>query len=105
MTTALILGIVAVLLIWVGLKMPKPVDPNALKLNDRLVCPHCLVTGKVLAGRETRKIGLDSNKMTAALLTGGVSLAVTGASRDEVRAKMQCLNCTTVWYGEWASVN
>jgi len=62
-----------------------------------IVCPHCLVQGKVNARRTRRKKGVSGGKATGAVLTGGLSLLATGLSRKERATELHCSNCGTTW--------
>lgn len=76
-----------------GKPLPKPTN----QVNPQLVCPHCQVKGQVRTTRVIVKTGISGGKLTAAVLTGGLSLLAGGLSRKESRTHMTCLNCSTRW--------
>jgi len=63
----------------------------------QIVCPHCQTRGAVRTRRALRKVGISGSKATAALLTGGLSLPLTGLSRKELGTTARCGNCGAVW--------
>ncbi|MGH8991657.1 MAG: hypothetical protein ACRDZ7_09030 [Acidimicrobiia bacterium] len=65
--------------------------------QEQLVCPHCQTKGSVSASRVIRKKGISGGKATGALLTGGVSLLVTGLARKEAATEASCRNCGMTW--------
>lgn len=65
--------------------------------NPALVCPHCQEKGYVRTTHVRRKKGVSGAKATGALLTGGVSLFVTGLSRKEGCTQAHCCNCNSTW--------
>lgn len=65
--------------------------------NPAFVCPHCHATGAVRTKPVTQKKGVSGGKATAALLTGGTSLLVTGLSRKESLTQALCQNCGSTW--------
>lgn len=66
--------------------------------SNRLVCPHCQVTGRVTSKQVKMKKGVSGGKLTGAVLTGGISMLGTGLSRKEKVTEMSCGNCKTVWH-------
>lgn len=65
--------------------------------NPAMVCPHCSVKGMVRTRRVKQKKGVSGGKATAALLTGGFSMLVTGLSRKEKGTLAYCENCRNQW--------
>jgi hypothetical protein len=68
------------------------------ELREQLVCPHCQVQGRVLTKPVTKKAGIDGAKATGAVLTGGVSVVLTGLSRMETVTEAHCANCSSTWH-------
>lgn len=72
------------------------------KVNPELICPHCQVKGKVrvTTAISSEKNGISGAKATAAILTGGASLLVTGLSKKETKISTRafCENCKLTWY-------
>lgn len=68
------------------------------KPNLMLICPHCNTKGQVRTQQVKNKKGISGGKATAALLTGGVSILVTGLSRKEKATKASCGACKSVWH-------
>ncbi|NLX45640.1 MAG: hypothetical protein GXY71_07000 [Treponema sp.] len=72
------------------------------QINPELICPHCQTKGKVhisiIVNRE--KNGISGAKATAAILTGGASLLVTGLSKKETKMSTRafCENCKMTWF-------
>lgn len=61
------------------------------------VCPHCGVRGQVATQSIRVKRGLSGAKSTAALLTQGLSILVTGLSRKETVTAARCGACGIEW--------
>ena len=66
-------------------------------LKNEFVCPHCGKQGCVYSRGVKVKSGISGGKATGALLTGGLSLLVTGLSRKEQKTEAYCDNCKTRW--------
>ena len=66
-------------------------------LNPAMVCPHCQTKGQVRTKWVKRKKGVSGAKATGALLTGGMSLFVTGLSRKEGCTQAHCDSCNCTW--------
>ncbi len=62
-----------------------------------VVCPHCGVSGHVTSERKNVKRGLHGGKATAGFFTGGLSLALTGLSRQQRVNIMRCGHCGMTW--------
>lgn len=67
------------------------------KINKELICPHCQRKGSVNTKKVERKKGVSGAKATGALLTGGISMLVTGLSRKEDMTQAHCQNCNSTW--------
>lgn len=67
------------------------------QINSAFVCPHCQIKGSVNTKLVKRKKGVSGAKATGALLTGGISLLVTGLSRKEDMTQAHCQNCNCTW--------
>lgn len=65
--------------------------------NPAMLCPHCQLRGEIRTKVVTRKKGVSGGKATAALLTVGTSLLVTGLSRKEALTEAWCGNCKNTW--------
>jgi hypothetical protein len=82
---------------------PEPDDPIALwehrfgPINPAMIYPHCQVKGRVHARRVRVDSGIAGGKATAAVLTGGLSVVVTGLSNTADRTEAACENCLAVW--------
>jgi hypothetical protein len=66
-------------------------------LNPAMICPHCQTKGTVRTQSEQRKAGVSGGKATAALLTGGTSLLLTGLSRKQLVTQAHCDTCNSGW--------
>lgn len=66
--------------------------------NLVLICPHCQTKGLVRTKSVTLKKGVSGTKVTGAVLTGGLSLLVTGLSRKENTTQAHCMNCNSIWF-------
>lgn len=62
-----------------------------------LVCPHCGAAGTVAIRLASRKRGISGGKATGAVVTGGLSLFLTGLSRREGVRELTCSNCGMTW--------
>ena len=63
-----------------------------------LVCPHCHVKGKVSTSSVKKSKGISGGKAAGALLTGGLSMFVTGGlSREERLTQAKCGACGSKW--------
>lgn len=67
-------------------------------LTPNFICPHCQIKGQVYTKSVNQKKGVSGAKATGALLTGGLSLLVTGLSRKEQLTQAHCCNCNTTWH-------
>jgi len=65
--------------------------------NKRMVCAHCQTKGYIRTQEVKRKKGIHGGKATGAILTGGLSLFVTGLSRKEKLTQAHCDNCDSTW--------
>jgi hypothetical protein len=63
--------------------------------NRKVVCPRCGKAGGLRPAKTTKvKNGFSTGKVTAAVLTGGVSVLATGlASTEKVTAAPYCVWC------------
>ena len=66
--------------------------------NPDIVCSHCHKTGYVLTKSVTNKKGISGGKATAACLTGGFSMLLTGLSRKEKATQAHCFYCNSTWF-------
>jgi len=84
---------------WWSTISPHAVAARASKArtDSELVCPHCQTYGAVTSRAVVRKKGVSGGKATGALLTGGLSMLLTGLSRKEAATRMWCGNCATGW--------
>lgn len=67
------------------------------RVSEKFLCPHCGTRGAVHTKKESRKVGVSGGKATGALLTAGLSLFVTGLSRQEKITAAYCGNCEAEW--------
>lgn len=67
------------------------------KLNTKIKCPHCGELKKVYTKTVIFSKGISGGKATGAILTGGISLLVTGLSRKEELTQATCENCSSTW--------
>jgi hypothetical protein len=66
-------------------------------INPVLICPHCQTKGQVRTKAITRKIGISGGKATAALLTAGTTLLLTGLAQKQAATQAHCGNCQSTW--------
>ena len=66
-------------------------------LNPKFVCPHCQTRGEVRTKPTDRKKGISGGKAAGAVLTGGLSILVTGLSRHETVTAARCGHCGSTW--------
>jgi hypothetical protein len=72
---------------------------RALRTNQHLlVCPHCGIRGGITRSQDLVKGPISGGKATGAILTGGLSLLVTGLSRKTRVTLNHCRNCNTNWH-------
>lgn len=67
-------------------------------VSEKIVCSQCGEKGYVHTRKVSKKAGVSGGKATAALLTIGLSLFVTGLSRSEKLTKAYCGNCESQWF-------
>jgi predicted RNA-binding Zn-ribbon protein involved in translation (DUF1610 family) len=72
-------------------------DLTAGVINAQIVCPQCQRSGSVRTKKTRQKVGVSGGKATGAVLTGGVSLLVTGLFRKEKVSQAHCGNCGSDW--------
>ena len=65
--------------------------------SPEMICPHCQKRGDVRTKAVSVKKGIDGTKAAAALLTGGLSLGLSGLSRRENLTEAHCDNCGSTW--------
>ncbi len=80
-------------LLFLGSALPQ----TALGLKPKVVCKFCNTAGQVLVTLAERKRGVSGGKATGAILTGGLSLFLTGLSRKETVSRLNCKNCGMNW--------
>lgn len=68
------------------------------KAQTGMVCPHCGERGTVETKTVKRKKGISGAKTTGAILTGGLSIFVTGLSRKEKETEAHCRACGATWH-------
>lgn len=66
-------------------------------ISPAYICPHCQTKGSVRTKPVSRKKGISGAKATGALMTGGISMVVTGLSRKEGLTQAHCGNCNSTW--------
>jgi hypothetical protein len=95
----IIIGIVN----YVGYQMRKneptkdELNASKARLDAQIICPQCQIRGFVSTHNITTKNGIHGGKATAALLTGGTSMLLTGLSQEEEMTQAHCSNCGTTW--------
>jgi hypothetical protein len=65
--------------------------------NPQMICPHCQTKGEVRTKSVVESKGIHGGKATAALLTGGASVLVTGLSRKVTGTQARCDTCDCSW--------
>ena len=65
--------------------------------NHAITCAQCQKRGYVWTKQIKRKKGVSGGKATGALLTGGISLFLTGLSRKEIITQAHCTYCNSTW--------
>ena len=73
-------------------------DQQRGPIREALICPHCQAKGVVRSKQVRLKKGVSGAKATGALITGGLSVLVTGLSRKETATQAHCTNCGTTWH-------
>lgn len=68
-----------------------------IRQQAKLVCPHCGESGCVTTTETKKKQGISGGKATAAVFTGGLSLAATGLSRKNKVLVRSCSSCGSTW--------
>jgi len=92
------LGMTALVFVFVLILSPSPTPPpDDGRVNPALICPHCQMSGNVRVKPITKKVGISGAKATGALLTGGLSVLVTGLSRTDDLTEAHCGNCSSTW--------
>ncbi|MHB8409796.1 MAG: hypothetical protein ACYDHY_17205 [Acidiferrobacterales bacterium] len=72
-------------------------DKTYGQINLQIVCPHCNTTGTVRTKTIMQKKGISGGKATAAVLTDGLSLLVTGLARKERKTQAHRTHCNNTW--------
>jgi hypothetical protein len=67
-------------------------------VSPQMLCPHCQMRGAVRTRQVAQKKGLSGGKATAAVVTLGWSMLVTGLSRKERNTRAHCGNCQSTWH-------
>lgn len=70
---------------------------SAGTINPHIVCPYCNYRNCVRTTRLTQKVGISGGKAAGVLLTGGLSLFLTGLSRKVCVTRATCDVCKSVW--------
>lgn len=68
--------------------------------QKKIKCQFCQETGFVTIAIVPRKKGISGTKATGAVLTGGMSVILTGLSQRGQVAQLTCSNCSMVSYVE-----
>jgi len=63
----------------------------------QIICPQCQVAGQVSTKQIKEKVGVSGGKATAAVITTGASVLVTGLSRKKKVTRAHCANCGSDW--------
>jgi len=65
--------------------------------DKQIVCPHCRREGSVVTSQVQQKRGVSGGKATGAVMTGGMSLFLTGLSRKQTVTQLRCGGCGVTW--------
>ncbi|MCK5828520.1 hypothetical protein KAH43_08380 [Candidatus Bipolaricaulota bacterium] len=63
-----------------------------------MICPHCQTKGTVRTRVVEMKRGISGSKAMGGLVTGGISLLLTGLARKERVTRARCKHCRAVWH-------
>jgi len=66
-------------------------------INPVMVCPHCQTKGFIRTKRIEKKGGVSGTKAAGAVLTGGLSVVVTGLSSVDTLTQSHCDHCSNTW--------
>jgi hypothetical protein len=72
-------------------------EVSGWKLNEKIFCPHCQKRGCVATKKVKVNTEISGAKATAAILTDGLSLLLTGLSRKAWVTGALCKNCGSKW--------
>ena len=78
-------------------QMIKGQQPVAVAPNPQTICPHCQAQGTVITAQAKVKQGISGGKVTAMILTVGISLIFTGLAKKVVVTQCSCTNCGMKW--------
>lgn len=78
-------------------KTKRPVSKSYPGANPKLVCPHCQTVGSVKTSTAYRKYGIDGEKAGAAVITGGLSVFMTGLNGSRKVTAAKCMECKVKW--------
>lgn len=81
---------------WTSIPLLPEIDTNGV-INELMICPHCQQKGYVRTKPIIQKKGISGGKATAAVLTGGASVLLTGLSRKEANTQAHCDYCGQTW--------
>lgn len=65
--------------------------------SPHLICPHCHTKGRVKTRKEYKATGISGAKASGAVITGGLSVFLTGLSRKEFKVVATCGACKSKW--------
>lgn len=95
-------GVIALVVYWY--RGAKRAQILTKRLRDegakRIVCPHCGVRGCVSVLPIGVARGVSGGKLAGAWFTGGLSILLTGLSRDQRVTQAKCSNCLMTWVVE-----
>ena len=81
-----------------GLRPPVlPKRKQGYMSKPAIVCVHCQSAGHIQVKQAKVKDGVSGGKLTAALLTGGITMLATGLSQTKNRTTMFCGKCSMEW--------
>jgi len=67
------------------------------EVNRNLACPYCQTKGMILVKPMKIKSGISGAKAGGGLMTGGISLLITGISSKKSANQAHCKKCSTTW--------
>lgn len=67
------------------------------ELNAAMICPHCQTKGFIRTKKIEKKGGVSGSKAAGAVVTGGLSVLVTGLSSVDTLTQSHCDQCGNTW--------
>ena len=66
-------------------------------VNPLMICPHCQTKGKIRTKSVVQDKGISGGKVTAAVVTAGVSILAAGLAKKENVTQAYCEQCNNSW--------